>query len=431
MAQSLATQLTTLFLDLNSYFASVEQQINPSFRGKPLIVVPTETEATCAIAASYEAKRLGIKTNTPVWEARAKCPDLIVIPARHNRYVDYHKRIMAELDRHAPIIKICSIDEAACEIPHRYREPELAMALAQQIKIGIWKNVGEAINCSIGIASNALLGKIASDMQKPDGLVVLYPDKIPEALYHLKLLDFPGIGLGMERRFYLKGIFNIEQFCNLSPKQARKIWGSVTGERYWYQLHGMEIASLPSKRTTVGHSHVLAPPLRFPDKARLVARRLAAKAASRLRRLGYYAGCVYLSIRFVDQTRWSGDRRLSHAQDSFSLLHIVDDLWRQMALQIGDLSHRRVKKVSVGFLSLRQRQMITKDLFSVSQEQIKKWEAISDNMDHLNKKYGRDTVFIGALPGMKNKKMSALEMGQYSGTKIAFSRIPDHEEFYE
>lgn len=436
MGQSLATQLTTLFIDMNSYFASVEQQINPALRQKPVIVVPTDTDATCAIAASYEAKALGIKTNTPVWEAKALCPALKIVVARHDVYVDFHEKIMTEIDKYAPLIKIHSIDEVACEIPHHYREPELAKALGQQIKIGIWHNVGEAINCSIGIAPNQLLGKIASDMQKPNGLTVLLPENLPHAIYDLKLRDFPGIGKGMERRLHLKGIFNIKQFCHLSPKQARKIWGSVSGERYWYQLHGMEITLPKSKKTTVGHSHVLAPALRSPEKARLVARRLLAKAASRLRRFDYYAGQVYLSVRFEEFQRWSDTVSIHHAQDTFSLSCVLNMFWEAMEKQHG--KKKRIKKISVGFLSLRRKDKITRDFFSMPEHQTEKWEKASQTLDVINQKYGRDTIFMGALPGMKNTKtqkgrlkMSTSGMGQYSGTKIAFSRIPDKEEFFE
>ncbi len=439
MTEIYATELTTLFLDLNSYFASVEQQVNPNLRGKPVIVVPTDTDATCAIAASYEAKRFGIKTNTPVYEALSRCPDLKIVVAHHDLYVDFHEKIMTEINQYAPIKKICSIDEAACEIPHHYREVSLAKALAQQIKIAIWKNVGEAINCSIGLASNNLLAKIASDMNKPDGLTVLMPDQIPESIYHLKLRDFPGIGLGMERRFYLKGVFDIKRFCQLSPKQARKIWGSVTGERYWYQLRGMEMAPLKTKRTTVGHSHVLAPILRYPDKARLVARRLTIKAASRLRRMDYYAGRIYLSVRFVDRSKWQGERSLTYVKDNFSLLENMSHLWTIMQEETPYFKNQRIKKVSVGFSSLKKKSHVTHDMFSIPANEIKKYETISDSVDKINKKYGRDSVFIGALPDMKKnrfkknvtQKHRVDSMGKYSGVKIAFSRIPDREEFYE
>ena len=102
--------LRWLFLDLNSYFASVEQQVQPALRGRPVIVAPVGSDTTVAIAASVEAKRFGISTGTPVWEARRKCRDLVVTPARHERYVAFHDAIVAEIERHIPVTKVCSIE---------------------------------------------------------------------------------------------------------------------------------------------------------------------------------------------------------------------------------------------------------------------------------------------------------------------------------
>ena len=170
--------LRWLYLDLNSYFASVEQNENPRLRGRPVAVLPLMSESTCVIAASYEAKRLGIKTGTPVWEARQKCPGLVLLSGRHDLYVRYHHLILDEIDRHIPVTAICSIDEVGCRLDPREQNPAAAMALAKRIKEGLRTNLGPSITCSIGLASSRLLAKIGSDMQKPDGLVVLEPQAL-------------------------------------------------------------------------------------------------------------------------------------------------------------------------------------------------------------------------------------------------------------
>src|SRR3954467_10999982 len=108
--------LRWLFLDLNSYFASVEQQLDPALRGKPVIVAPVGSDTTVAIAASVEAKRYGIGTGTPVWEAKRLCRELIVTPARHEKYVEFHDAIIAEIWKHVPVTRVCSIDEVACRL---------------------------------------------------------------------------------------------------------------------------------------------------------------------------------------------------------------------------------------------------------------------------------------------------------------------------
>src|SRR6476469_8760224 len=140
MRESLALPprpLRWLFLDLNSYFASVEQQLQPELRGRPLIVAPVGSDTTVAIAASYEAKRYGISTGTPVWEAKQKCPDLVVTPARHEKYVEFHDAIVAEVWKHIPVTQVCSIDEVACRLLDNENSAEAARALALRIKAGI------------------------------------------------------------------------------------------------------------------------------------------------------------------------------------------------------------------------------------------------------------------------------------------------------
>src|SRR6201994_513746 len=175
--------LRWLYVDFNSYFASVEQQLRPELRGKPIAVVPVETDATCAIAASYEAKAFGIKTGTPIWEAKKICPGIICVLAQHERYVDYHHRILEEVDKHIPVTAVCSIDEVACRLMDNEIAPERSMEIACSIKHGLAANVGEYVKCSIGIAPNRYLAKVATDLQKPDGLTFITGQDLPEKLF--------------------------------------------------------------------------------------------------------------------------------------------------------------------------------------------------------------------------------------------------------
>ena len=108
--------LNWLYLDVNSYFASVEQQLQPKLQNKPVAIVPTMTDATCAIAASYEAKAYGVKTGTMIYEAKKLCPEIICVQANHENYVMYHHKILAEIDKYIPIEIISSIDEVACKL---------------------------------------------------------------------------------------------------------------------------------------------------------------------------------------------------------------------------------------------------------------------------------------------------------------------------
>ena len=209
--------LRWLYLDLNSYFASVEQQCDPALRGRPIVVAPVDSDSTSAIAASYEAKAFGIRTGTRIGEARALCRDLVVVPARHGEYVRYHHEIIAEVERHVPVTAVCSIDEVACRLLDNENSVAAVSALAVRIKAGIRANVGECLTASIGVASNRLLAKIAADMKKPDGLTILAPETRHQQLLTLKLSDIPGVGRNMERRLAAAGVVSMERLLALAP----------------------------------------------------------------------------------------------------------------------------------------------------------------------------------------------------------------------
>lgn len=416
-------QLRWLYIDFNSYFASVEQQLNPALRGKPVIVVPVESDFTCAIAASYEAKAFGIKTGTPVHEAKRLCRDVICVSADHEHYVDFHHRIQEVVEQFIPITDVCSIDEVACRLMDNEATPERATQLALDIKQGLAEQIGEYVTCSIGIAPNRYLAKVAGEMQKPNGLVVLPLADLPGPLLHLKLTDLPGIGRNMNERLHRKGIANMTTLWSLSPKDLRKAWGNVWGEKMWYWLRGRELPDEEHQKRGIGHSHVLSPEVRPPDKARLVARRLTLKCASRLRRMDYYAAHFSLSLRLENGDRYYGESPCYRAQDSLTFLHLLDKLWARLAREVGN---ERIKKVSVGMNKIIAAADMQAELIpELPEEDLKfreKWEKMSKALDKINQKYGRDSIMLGATTEQKKG---------FTGTKIAFTRIPDKQEFRE
>ena len=414
-----------LFLDLNSYFASVEQQDRPALRGKPIAITPLPSESTCAIAASYEAKAFGIRTGTKIYKARQMCPELICVPARHDVYVKYHHKIIEEVIKHTPINKICSIDELSSRLPPNKCNKEAATKLAERIKAGIHQNVGTAIHCSIGIAPNAFLAKVATDMMKPNGLVILDKENIVSCLFDLKLTDLPGINTGIKTRLMKSGIYTVEQLWNLSPKHARAVWGGVQGERFWYRLHGYDIPDEITQTSMIGHSRVLDPELRARDIAKQVARRLTVKATGRLRRTPFYASEFALSVREAGEggLKFSMAQRVSPAQDNFTFLEALDMLWAEM---IKHLNPWQIKKINIALYNLHEAKNITPDLFEQESvryvERQQKNETLSNLMDKINQKYGSEAIRLGVIPKTQ---------AGYVGTKIAFHRIPDMEEFNE
>jgi DNA polymerase-4 len=416
--------LNWLFFDLNSYFASVEQQDRPELRNEPVVVVPSDTDSTCAIAASYEAKALGIKTGTKIYEAKKMCPALKCVLARHDVYVDYHQKIFDEVEKHIHISKVCSIDEAACRLMENERPLPQALNIAHAIKQGLKDNVGEYIRCSIGLAPNAFLAKVATDMQKPDGLVVLSGANYQDKLFKMELSDLCGIGANIERRLNRAGITSIKQFWNISPKHARKVWGSVEGETFWYKLHGYDVPDKKTNKSVVGHSRVLDPVFRKSDMAHSMALQLTTKACSRLRRNDLYAGKFSLSVRTLSGFKWECTRSLPSTQDNIAVTKALHHMWSNMEHETGKSD---LLKVSVSLHDLTKPEDTNLDLFALPQKKENSNEVnssgeISQAMDSLNKKFGSNTVNLGMCP----KTSSG-----YVGTKIAFTRVPTAEEFSE
>lgn len=416
--------LTSLFLDLNSFFASVEQQRDPSLRGKPVAVVPVETDATCAIAASYEAKAYGIKTGTAIWEAKKRCPEIICVLANHQHYVECHHRIVAEIDKHLPVKEVASIDEFGCELQGKEREHEEAIKIAHAIKGSIARNVGEHIRSSIGISTNMYLAKVATDLEKPNGLVVLHPDDMPGRLEHCSLTDLPGIGRNMARRLRIRGVGDIPDLWSKSPKEMRALWGGIEGERYWYKLHGIEIPRHETERRTIGHSHVLEPKMRPPGQAFTVAQRLLQKATARMRRMDYASSHLVISIRIENGPHLEAESHFRAAFDTAFFMQQLLPLWKVLMEAAGKVL---IKKVSVSLYGLVPQSQLQDDLFDwadnrTQQGRAEKARAVSKAMDMINHRFGRDSVVQGFIPK---------ESRTFSGTKIAFTRIPDLKEFLE
>jgi DNA polymerase-4 len=409
--------LRWLYVDFNSYFASIEQQLNPALRGRPVAVVPVESDSTCAIAASYEARRAGVKTGTKIYEARRMCPELVCVSARHDRYVEYHHRICETIGNYLPVSRVASIDEMACRLMDNENSPQEATRLALALKEGLRRRVGEQVRCSIGVAANQYLAKVATELQKPDGLVLLRSEDLPKPLFSLGLRDLPGVGGSMELRLRHAGVWDIPSLWRLQPRQMRMLWHSVWGERLWYLLRGFECAAEETRRSSVGHSHVLAPELRDPARAREVARRLMLKAASRLRRLEYRAARLSLSVRIERGSRWHAQARFPAAQDNATFLRALDGLWARMS---AECMRARLKKVSMALYDLSPLNAAQGEWFMTEAD--RRATRLSFAMDRVNRRFGQDTVSLGLLPRQGRS---------FSGAKIAFTRIPDLAEFME
>lgn len=396
----------SLYVDLNSFFASVEQQLNPALRGLPIGVLPVMAETTCCIAASIQAKQFGIKTGTPVWEARKRCKAIRFIQARPAVYVDMHHKIVAAVERCYPVSAVLSIDEMALDLTGRHTQEAHAVKLARQIKQAIYCDAGEVMHASIGIAPNRFLAKTASNFKKPNGLELIRQQDLPQILHKLELTDLNGINHGMEKRLNRVGIHTVEQLCAAPVEKLRLAWRGIEGERYHAKLRGEILPPFPTHRSTVAHSHVLPPEMRNDESALAVLYRLLHKAAMRLRHYGYAAGSLALHVRYQNGVRFAEQTRFAPHADTIKFNQVLARLWK-LRPDEGD----QPMKIGVVLSALAQQNRISLDLL----ERDHQGENLSLAVDEINQRFGPNAVHFGSA----HRGIGAAPM------RIAFNHIPE------
>lgn len=406
-----------LYLDFDGFFASVMQQAMPRLRGRPVGVIPFDTntpEVTMVIACSKEAKAAGCKNVMGVREARAICPDIQFVPQRPDLFRRAHNTLLNEISCEIPIETVKSIDELICGLDKAaIAAPE---ALARRIKDRIRKNVGDQITCSIGFAANRLLAKVACKVDKPNGVTIWHPHLMPGPLFKLPLDDIPGVGRRMQRRLAEAEISSIEELWNSQPKHLRALWGNVNGERMWYALHGYDIKATPTSRGMYGHGRVLPPSHRKPQDALSCARLLLTKAARRMRRDGYHAGMLWLWLD-LRTGGWFGQRDLPCVQDDHACLAGLAALWAKAEKALPKRAEIIRVGVTLGDLTRSDARQL--DLLLNDDKERQKCETITNMIDGLNRKFGKRVLTLGpwAPPG------------DFIGGKIAYNRIPSREDF--
>jgi DNA polymerase-4 len=326
-----------LFVDFDSFYASVEQHDNPEYREKPVIVVPCVSDHTCAIAASYQAKRLGVKTGTRVSVAKEKIPGLIVCEARPKRYVEVHNKIVEILSSNFKKVQVLSIDEMACEIDEEDDfDCEMIAAL---LKLDFIDGIGETITCSIGVAPNVFLAKVASDMNKPNGFTAI-DYNVKSKISKLDLTDLPGIAERMEARLNKSRIKTIEDLYSFDEIKLKKAWGSIVGQRWYHMLRGSLQCDYGVSNNDIpksfGHTHVLPPSKRDDAGAFEVFESLLYKGLERINkhRIGAKRISVYLSWRNTETKRRKTYKKVSPiviASSDYKYWNVVaKKLWSDM-----------------------------------------------------------------------------------------------------
>jgi len=408
--------LTALFVDCDSYFASVEQHLDPKLRGRPVAVSPVKAESTCCIAASYEAKAYGVKTGTPIHEARKLCPGITIVEGNHEQYVHFHHLIIKAVESCIHVEAALSIDEMWCWLPYNWRERQTVEELAMKIKAAVARDVSPVIKVSIGAGPNKWVAKVASKMRKPDGLFIIEPHEMPQALHGLELRDLHGIGRSMELRLHAVGIHSVEALCAAPKNVLHSAWGGIAGDRLWYTLRGMEIPTELSTRRSISHSHMLPPDSRSPAKAWGILCKLLHKGCERMRAYGMLAGSLMLHIRFLQGETWVMEAPIPETDSTLRLMTLLGRLWRERPD-----SRQPLLKVGMVLQKLCEKNNFTPQLPGISGEpeqdvqEIAKHQRLDQTLDELRSRYGRQVIFLGSVQQVRNA----------APMRIAFDYIPD------
>lgn len=375
-----------LFVDMNSFFASCEQFANPQLLDKPVAVIAAPN--SCILAASYPAKAFGLKTGMPTAEARALCPRLILKLSRPRYYMQIHYQIMRLLNDLTPQVTVKSIDEAVIKLC-RNEEPD---ELAQTIKTSLSREFGTAIRCSIGIAANPFLAKLASNRQKPNGLTEIRLRDLPRLCQELELTDLNGISWPMLRQFQAIGINRPLDLWQARPEYLRQRLGLV-GWRLWLNLHGYPIPWTQRHLVSASHSHVLPPAYRSLAGAELTLARLAQKLGLRLRRANRTTQRQTLIVRAFGQPSYIDWLRSAPLADDLGLRQNFTWLWQKWQANLTAPERAQIKIIQLVVIA---QDLIPLQATSLSlwPDQERRWR-LSQALDLINDRFGVDTIRTG------------------------------------
>ena len=421
MSHAVARPLTALFVDCDSYFASVEQHLDPALRGRPVGVAPVMAETSCCIAASYEAKAFGVKTGTRISDARRLCPGIAIVESKPPQYIHYHHQIIAAVEDCIHVEAVLSIDEMWAWLPLNLREPATIRDIAAKIKATIAREVSPVIKVSIGVGPNRYLAKTASKIRKPNGLFFIAEHDLPDVLHGLELRDLNGIARNMETRLHSAGIHTVQSLCAAPKELLRHVWGGVMGDRFWHLLRGDEIPDLASARKSIGHSHVLPPECRTPAKAWPILGKLLHKASERLRSHGLLTGSLRLHLGYYRGGAWDQESRMPETNSTVELMRLLGKLWRDRPDPQAPLM-----QVAVTLTHLVEQTNYTPQLFAwpdatanqptpAADNTTEKHRRLDATIDQLRARYGRNVIYLGAVQEARDN----------APMRISFTHVPD------
>jgi DNA polymerase-4 len=385
-----------MHVDMDAFFASVEQRVNPALRGRPLVVCGAG-KRTVVAAASYEARPYGIRSGMPLYEAQRKCPDLLVVQANIPTYVDTSVRVLKILQGFTPDIEVYSIDEAFLDVTGSLMLFGGAERIARMIQARIDEEL--RLTCSVGIAPNKLLAKLASTMQKPNGLQVIRKEEIAALLEDLPVQEMWGIGPRLATYLHEMGITTCGQLGRISCDILEKRFGLI-GTMLYCMARGVDDSSVAPFGVTpdaqsIGHSMTLDQDICSKDEIARYVLLLAEMVGRRLRSGGYTGRTVVLTLRYSDFCTFSRRMTLKRYITTGPQIH-------EVAMRILDGIRLRdaVRLVGVSLANLVKGR-VQIPLF----EGERKGEELVEAMDRVNDRYGEFTLSWGPLLGEREGRV--------------------------
>ena len=398
-----------MHIDLNSCFATIEQQANPSLRGKPVAVAAYKTDGGFILAPSVEAKSLGVKMGMRVREGRQVCPNLIILEPDPWKYRNVHQALKNLLLVYTQNVYPKSIDEFVLDLQGFPAFDRGMVNVAVEIKQRIKSEIGEWLRVSIGIAPNRYLAKTASGLHKPDGLDIIDVSNYITVFSHLELNDLNGIKQGNIQRLNKHKIFTVLDFYNATPMELQQALHSVTGH-YWYQrLRGFEVDDTLSKRRSYGNSVAIGEKITTVERLAPVLTKLVEKMSSRMRAAGYSARGVHISLVFKGGGHWNKgvttNRGLFFSQDIYRIAY---NLFPKPSLGFP------VHILAVSCFNLFEEKHLQLNML----EEVDKKLALTKAQDLINQKWGHFVVASAKMLGAKRMVRD----------RIAFGGIKELEE---
>ncbi|ABB31675.2 DNA-directed DNA polymerase [Geobacter metallireducens RCH3] len=378
-----------MHVDMNAFFASVEQQHDPALRGKPIAVIGSAAR-TVITTASYEARAFGVKTGMTVWQAQQKCPQIILVTGDNRKYTYTSARIVEMMKQFTPLVEVFSIDEAFLDVTGSLSLYSSAERIAFLLKAEIRHHFG--LTCSIGIAPNKLLAKLASEMKKPDGLTVIKPDDVAPVLETLPIKELCGIGAKMECQLNLLGIRTCGELGRYPVDRLMRKFG-IVGEKLHLMGQGIDDSPVvPHEEAeevkSVGHSTTLEHDIEDRREILRWLLQLSEMVGRRARRYNVWGKTVTLSIRYADFDTWVGRQEtLPHH------INQSDDIYRAAVAILDTLVlEQPVRLLGVRLSNLRYES----NQLPLFEEERKK-VLLAGAMDQVNDRFGDFAVTFGSL----------------------------------